>query len=295
MNHTYKRVWLLTALAGALAAAPGVALAQSNTSGVAVPPVPKFNTKDAAGYGKALAYYMDKRDSGWRDYYAKAGMTLIDSRGDKVNREVMVMILEQTDGNKTIAKFQTPADIRGIAALIHEHPGSTDDTWLYLPASRRTRRISGANRTASFQGTEFTYEDLAQFTVENYTWKFLAETTVGKSPVFKLEAKPNYKDTGYSRLHVYVNKEHWRIEKVEFFDKAQKLLKTLNYANWKLFHGRFWRGQLFTMINHQTRKTTRVEAQSMYVNLALYKRKDGSKRDNLASEQFTKRALETNR
>lgn len=294
MNHTINRVWLLTALAGVITAAPGIALAQ-NASGVAVPPVPKFNEKDAAAFGKAAAYYMDQRDSGWRDYYAKARMTLIDSRNDKVDRDVVFMVLEQTDGNKTIAKFQTPADIRGIAALIHEHPGSTDDTWLYLPASRRTRRISGANRTASFQGTEFTYEDLSQFTVQNYSWKFLSKGTVGKFPVFKLEAKPNYKDTGYSKLIVHVNSNDWRIEKVEFFDKAQRPLKTLTQTNWKSLHGRFWRPQLYVMVNHQTRKTTRVESSAMYVNLALYKRRDGSKRDNLAVDQFTKRALETNR
>lgn len=294
MNESIKRIWMLTALAGALSAGPGVALAQ-NTSGVAVPPVPKFDTKDPTRHGKALADYMDARDTGWRDYYAKARMTLIDARGDSVDRDVVFMILEQADGNKTIAKFQTPADIRGIAALIHENPGATDDTWLYLPASRRTRRISGANRTASFQGTEFTYEDLAQFAVQNYNWKFLGNATLGKLPVYKLEAKPNYKDTGYSKLIVHLHRDSWRIEKIEFFDKAQRPLKTFTSGKWIHLHGRFWRPQIFTIVNHQTRKTTRVDISSMYVNLALYKRKDGTTRGNLAVEQFTKRALETNR
>lgn len=292
MKRSFKPLVVLAALAPLVAA--GQARADDNTSGVPIPAVPKFDSGNPQNYGKQLAYYMDQRDSGWRDYYAKATMTLTDARSDSVNRDVVFKILEGGKGNRTIVLFQTPADIRGVAALVHEHPGSTDDTWLYLPASRRTRRISGANRTASFQGTEFTYEDLSQTVVENYTWKFLETSTTGGAPVFKLEAKPNYKDTGYSKLVVYLNKDQWRIEKIEFYDKGSRLLKTLTFGKWKNYHGRFWRPLVYMMVNHQTRKTTKIEASSVFLNLSLYKRKDGSKRPNLTEEQFTKRALETN-
>lgn len=287
-----RSICLVTMFASALSIA-GVAHGE-NTSGVPVPPVPRFDSKDPARYGKALAYYLDARDEGWRDTYAKATMTLISARGDKVSREVVITTLEQKEGNKSIIRFNSPADIRGIAALIHEHPGGIDDTWLYVPASRRTRRISGANRTASFQGSEFTYEDLSRTVVENYDWKFLEMGTVGKEPVYKLEARPRYKDTGYSRLVVYIHRDHWRSEKVDYYDKAGKLLKTLTESKWKEFHGRFWRGATMTMTNHQTKKATRIDMTAMYVNLALYKRRDGSRRDNLLPDQFTKRALEGN-
>ncbi len=292
MNRSFKRLVVLTALASLVPA--GSALADQNTSGVPIPPVPKFDSGNAANYGKQLAYYTDQRDSGWRDYYAKATMTLTDARGDKVTRDVLFKILEGGNGNKTVVRFQSPADIRGVAALIYEHPGSTDDSWLYLPSNRRTRRISGANRTASFQGTEFTYEDLSQVVVENYTWKFLGNGTAGSAQVYKLEAKPNYKDTGYSKIVAYLNKDLWRWEKAEFYDKANRLLKTVTFSNWRQYHGRFWRANSYTMVNHQTRKSTKIDATSMFLNLSRYKKKDGSTRENMTEEQFTKRALETN-
>ncbi len=282
----------LSALAGALSVGAGTARADDNTSGVPVPAQPKFNKGDAAAYGKALAYYMDKFDDGWKDFYTNADMTLVDSKGDKVFRKMTFMVLEQEEGNKTIARFRSPADIRGITALLHEHPGSTDDTWLYLPANRRTMRISGANRTASFQGTEFTYEDLSRFTVQNYNYKFVKEDTVNGEPVYVVEAKPTYKDTGYSKLLVNIHRKYWRIEKIVFHDKAGRVLKTLTQSKWKLFHGRFWRALVNTMENHQTRKTTIVQSPTLFLNLSLYKRSDGSARSNLTVEQFTKRALE---
>jgi hypothetical protein len=290
--NLHKRLVALAALGCATLAGAAVFAADSNTSGVPVPAAPKFDKGDPAAYGKALANYMDSFDSGWKDFYAAVDMTLIDSKGDKVLRKVAFMVLEQTEGDKTILRFRSPADIRGITALVHEHPGSTDDTWLYLPASRRTRRISGANRTASFQGTEFTYEDIARFTVQNYSYKFLGEATVNGEPVYNLEAKPNYKDTGYSKLVVSINRKFWRIEQIVYHDKAGRQLKTLTQSKWKQFHGRFWRPGMLTMANQQTRKTTTVNATSMFLNLALYKRPDGTARSNLTAEQFTKRALE---
>ena len=271
--------------------------ADANTSGVPIPPLPKFNKSDAAAYGKQIAQYAEDYDAGWIDSYSKSKMTLFDATGDKVEREVRQMILEGKDGDKSLTRFMTPADIRGVAALVHEHPGATDDSWLYLPASRRVRRISGANRTSSFQGTEFTYEDLSGFTVKDYTWRYLEDGTVtvdGKTEkVYKLEAKPAYSDTGYSKLIVSMNQTAWRPETIDFYDLAGRKLKTLTSSKWTQHHGRYWRSAVVEMTNHQTRKRTVIQSTSFFINLALYKKGDGSPRENLTEEQFTKRALET--
>ena len=272
--------------------APIMASAQTNASGVEVPPEPTFNKKDAAAYGLQLATYAEAFDSGWVDSYTQSKMTLFDARGDSVDRMVTQRILEGGDGDKSLVKFMKPAEIRGVAALTHEHPQTTDDSWLYLPASRRVRRVSGANRTASFQGTEFTYEDLSSVTTSRYRWKFIGDVTLDGAAVHKLQAVPTYKDTGYSKLEIYLNAEHWRPEKVVFFDKAGKKLKTLKNSKWAHLHGRYWRARHIEMTNHQTRKRTVIQAKTILVNLSRYKRKDGSARPNLTSQQFTRRALE---
>ena len=136
--------------------------AQDNTSGVPVPPQPEFTKNDPVAYGKQLASYMATFDEGWVDEVGQGTMTLFDSDGDSVRRTILRMIHERAvEGDKLIVKFMSPAEIKGVAALTHENPGRSDDNWLYLPATKRVRRVSGANNTASFQGTEFTYEDLS--------------------------------------------------------------------------------------------------------------------------------------
>lgn len=296
MNKTPKTKTAMALVAMAYTVTLTTSAHADNTSGVPIPAEPTFPTSDPATRGHAIATHADAYDSGWIDQYTQARMTLIDARGERVVRDTRGMTLEGGAGDKALVRFMSPADIRGVAALIHEHPQATDDTWLYLPATRRVRRIAGANRTASFQGTEFTYEDLSSLIVERYDWRFLRETTItvdGKEEaVYELEARPNYQDTGYSKLVLTVNRNNFRTSRIEFFDKTGERLKTLTASKWKVYHGRFHRPLELDMQNHQTGKRTVIEASAYFVNLSLYQRRDGSARSNLNDDQFTRRALE---
>lgn len=263
-----------------------------NTSGVPVPAPPAFTKTDPRAYGRQLADYVDRLDSGWTDSYARSTITIINARGDRTTSKIRQLTLEGRGGNKSLIRYMSPASVRGVAALTHEHHRSTDDSWLYLPASRRVRRISGANRTASFQGTEFTYEDMSRLVPSRYRWKYLTDTTVDGQPVFKLEAVPTYRSSGYSRLLIYIHRRHFRSERIEYFDKAGRLLKVLTVSGWQRFHGRFWRARTLDMHNRQTQKRSLIDTRSQFVTIKLYKKPNGESRKGLSEASFTRRALE---
>lgn len=265
----------------------------------AIPEVPTFTTDDANRYGYEIAEYADRYNTGWVDEIWQGRMELFDSHGDSVQRHVLRMLLEGSDGDKSIVKFMSPAEIKGVAALTHEHPGTSDDNWLYLPATKRVRRISGANKTASFQGTEFTYEDLSTLDLGDFDWTFAEESTLDKDgeslPVYVVEARPNYRDTGYSRLRIYYHRDHWRQERIEYFDKAGVHSKTSIASGWQHMHGRYWRSFNQDMVNHQTGKRTSLSFDKVFLNLSLYtSQRTGKPRANLNDEVFTTRALEKN-
>ncbi len=297
MKLSYISIIALTGMLLAPARIDAQVNGERNTSGVKVPDAPTFSRDTPDRYGTQLAEYLDRFDSGWVDQYIASKLTLYDRRGDSIRRAITQMILEGDSGDKSIIRFKSPAEIKGVAALTHEHAAATDDNWLYLPATKRVRRISGANKTASFQGTEFTYEDLSRRVVQKYAWRFLSEsnttTEAGQTAAYKLEAIPSYKNTGYSRLLIYINKDRWRVERVEFYDKAQRLLKVRVNSNWRHVHGRFWRPYRVEMKNEQTQKRTVIEIKRLYLNLSLYKSKrTGRSRKNLTAKHFTTRALE---
>ncbi len=273
--------------------------AQEHESGVPIPPVPSFDTEDPVAHGTALASYADLRDQGWKDEVSQGRMTLYSAAGDSVERSFTRMVLEgAVDGDKILVRFLTPAEIKGVAALTHEHAQDSDDNWLYLPANKRVRRISGANKTASFQGTEFTYEDLSNLEIAEYTWRFLEQAELEREgeepqPVYRVEARPRDADSGYSRIVVSYHRDHWRRERIEYWDRAERKLKTWDSSAWTLHHGRFWRAVSIEMANHQTGKRTTLDSAKVYLDLSRYKSsRTGEARANLSDSNFTTQAFQ---
>ena len=119
--------------------------------------------------GLAIAVEAQKRNEGWVDSRVDAKMVLENKQGEKSERNMRLRALEvisATDGDKSLTYFLSPADVQGTALLSFTHFKTPDDQWLYLPALKRVKRIASANKSGSFVGSEFAFEDLLAQEVE---------------------------------------------------------------------------------------------------------------------------------
>jgi len=207
--------------------------------------------------GLAIAKEMDKRDEGFRDNRATLTMVLKNRRGDESTRKIRTLTLEvKGDGDKSLTIFDHPADIKGTAFLSYTHSRKPDDQWLYLPALKRVKRISSGNKSGPFMGSEFAYEDLTSQEVDKYSYKYLRDDKLNGRATFVIERYPSYKNSGYTRQIVWVDKEHYYPVKIEFYDRKNALLKTLSFSNYRQYLKKYWRALSMSMINHQTGKST---------------------------------------
>jgi len=218
---------------------------------------PLHAAEDSSDRGLEIAREMDRRDTGFVDSTANMLMILKNRQGQTNTRKVKIKILEVIgDGDKSLSIFNTPADIRGTAALTYSHATKPDEQWLYLPALKRVKRITSKNKSGPFMGSEFAYEDISSQEVEKYTYKYLKDEVFNGIDCFVVERYPAYKFSGYSRQVVWVNKQEYRPEKIDFYDRKNSLLKTLTFHEYKQYLGKFWRAGEMRMINHQTGKST---------------------------------------
>lgn len=172
--------------------------------------------------------------------------------------------LEQLeDGDKSLTVFNKPKDVKGTAFLSYSHAVGPDDQWLYLPSLKRVKRIASNNKSGPFMGSEFSFEDLSSFEINKYTYNYLGDEKLndrnGELDTFKVEQVPTDKASGYSKRIVWIDKDEYRIVKVEFYDRKKSLLKTLSYQNFKLYLGKYWRANTSTMVNHQSGKETELQ------------------------------------
>ena len=101
--------------------------------------------------GLAIAVEDDKRDNGFIDYKATLTMILKNRHGEESMRFMRSHNLEvKGDGDKSLVVFDRPRDVKGTALLNYTHKTGPDDQWLFLPALKRVKRISSANKSGSF-------------------------------------------------------------------------------------------------------------------------------------------------
>ena len=210
--------------------------------------------------GLRIAQEADAFDSGFVDFTADMVMTLKNRKGQESIRQIKSKTLEQQgDGDKSLSLFLEPADVKGTASLTFSHGLKPDDQWLYLPALKRVKRISSKNKSGPFMGSEFAFEDLGSQEVEKYTYTFINEEVCGNYSCYVIERIPAYEHSGYTRQIVWIDKEAYRVQKTEYYDRKDSLLKTLTFEGYNQYADKHWRADKMEMVNHQTGKSTTLD------------------------------------
>jgi uncharacterized protein len=202
-------------------------------------------------------------------------MQLINKRGQVRGRRVSWVLKNDAKRNqKAVLRFVDPADVRGTALLSIEHPDREDDQWLYLPALRKSRRISAANKSDSFVGSDFAYEDLGAEEMDQYDYRLIREDNFDGADVYVVEASPNTeqrkRESGYSRREIFVRKDTASIVRIDYYDRQQELLKVFRARNIRQVPSTAtWRAQTIEMKNQKSGHSTVIEYGPFVVNAGV--------------------------
>jgi hypothetical protein len=125
------------------------------------------------------------------------------------------------DLSRARIRVTAPPKQRGTGLLFIQKENGTD-RWLYLPALKKTRRITKSTLSGSFLKTDFSYKDLAriQGAREDHETVKLADDVVAERPVYVLEGRSD-SDKEFDRVVSYVDHETCVVLKAEFFEKGE--------------------------------------------------------------------------
>lgn len=137
--------------------------------------------------------------------------------------------------------FNSPAEVKGTKYLEWTYRGTDkdDDLWVYLPSESLVRRISGSSKFASFMRSDYTNEDIENMDdVEDYTYNLKGSEVVGGIDCYILERYPKpEKKTQYSKHKQWVRKDNYLRLKMEYYDKHEKLVKTMYFSDCRKIDG----------------------------------------------------------
>src|SRR5262249_56269860 len=92
--------------------------------------------------------------------------------------------------SKSVIRFTAPAEVRGVALLVLNHPDRASDQWMWTPALERDRRIALQDRSTRFFGTDFSFEDLEERDEDQYDYALSGDDAVDGAPVWKIASPP---------------------------------------------------------------------------------------------------------
>lgn len=199
---------------------------------------------------QAILERVDRTMNGPEDQEMEATLILTDEKG---NERTRVIQMYQKGADRRLARFTEPADQRGIAVL--SLPGG--NIYVYLPAYRKVKRIASHVKNSRFAGTDFSYEDME---AKSYADAYEASLLQTDNDHFLLELTPKDRASEYSKQIMWVRKDNFVADKIEFYDQAGRPCKRLTSSNFEKIDG-YWvareREMTDLMKNHRTRMIMR--------------------------------------
>lgn len=171
-------------------------------------------------------------------------------KGDRVAAKRWVFQrLGSFGDSKSVLRFTDPAEVKGVALLIHNHPDRASDQWMWRPAIGRDQRIALQDRSTRFFGTDFSFEDLEERDAEQFDMKVVGQ----ENGLWKIESFPK-KKSQYTRALVWVRQSNYTFVKVENYD-AKGLVRVVDYKDFAQVQG-VWTAR--TTEVHDVRRESRT-------------------------------------
>lgn len=216
---------------------------------------------EASRRGHEIASTVDQRDSGFADYVVEGRMTIRREGSTPAMREFTMSTLEvRDDGDKRLVVFSEPRDLAGFVSLTYSHAGAPDDQWIYLPSIKRTKRLAARDKTGSFAGSEFSYEDIATWELSNYTYEFIRDEPCGTpaTTCHTIANIPRYPYSGYARLVETIDPRIWQPVRIVYFDSENRELKRLEFYDYKQYLEKHWRPGRMVMTNARDKSVSEI-------------------------------------
>ncbi len=163
-----------------------------------------------------------------KDSYGLATMTLGSTEGG--SQEVRQLEMWMAGKDKRVIKFVKPASMKDIGLLVN----GEEEMYVYLPAQKKVRRISGGAKNEDFQGTDFSYDEMGSY---EYKKDYTASVDSEDDTTYHLTlTRKSGSEKTYTTMKMTVNKQNFVPTYAEMYQDST-LVKVLKVGEIKEIKG----------------------------------------------------------
>jgi outer membrane lipoprotein-sorting protein len=191
------------------------------------------------------------------------------SASSKVSRKTWESARIGSFGNsKTVLRFTAPAEVKGVALLVINHPDRSSDQWMWTPAVGRDRRIALQDRSTRFFGTDFSFEDLEERDADQYDYRLTGEELQDGAACWVIEARPRQgKTSQYTLSRIWIRKDNYVAAQYENMVKDQ-VARRLHQSEIENVQG-IWTARRLEMTDVRRNSRTILRIEKLAYNVSL--------------------------
>jgi len=170
--------------------------------------------------------------------------------------------------SKAIIRFTAPAEVKGVALLVSNHPDRASDQWMWTPSIGRDRRIALQDRSTRFFGTDFSFEDLEERDVNQFDFKLAGEEPIDGVSCWRIEARPRQgKSSQYTLTRIWIRKDNYVRAQYESYIKDQ-VVRRLRHSDIKNVQG-IWTPLTLEMTDLRRKSRTILRTDKLIYNMPM--------------------------
>ena len=189
---------------------------------------------DATPNARKIMDDVYKQDTS-HDIAMKASFQVFDRQGHSAKKDFIYRRIGSPGESKMLAVFTAPKEIRGVALLSVNQRGVPERQYIYTPATQRVRSVVAQERSVRFIGTDFTFEDIGERVVDDFTYRLIgnAEAMEGHE-TYKVEATPvDSSRSQYKYIYYWVAQDVPVILYAEMYDAQGREVRVLHTSDLK--------------------------------------------------------------
>jgi hypothetical protein len=195
-------------------------------------------------------------------------LKVIDAKGKVADKTWIFDRLGSHGTSKAVLRFTEPAEVKGVALLIVNHPDRASDQWMWTPAIQRDRRIALQDRSTRFFGTDFSFEDLEERDVNQFDYRLLGEEVVDGAACWKIESRPGARKTSqYTSSILWIRKDNYAFAQIENYIKDE-LVRRLKYQRLENVQG-IWTARVLEMTDLGRKSRTILSLERLAYNVPM--------------------------
>ncbi len=195
-------------------------------------------------------------------------LQVFDAKGKIADKRWTFDRLGSHGHSKAVLRFTAPAEVKGVALLIVNHPDRSSDQWMWTPAIERDRRIALQDRSTRFFGTDFSFEDLEERDIDQYDYTLKGDETIGGANCWKIESTPRQtKSSQYTRSTIWIRKDTYAFARIENYIRDQ-IVRRLDYSAFEKMQG-IWTARQLEMADLRRGSRTRLTLDKLEYNVPL--------------------------